>query len=358
VSLTSDDSPDASVVALGLGSAGNDLLTHLIDGGLKGIQCIAIDTDRYRLHIARAHRKLLMEHSSCPDSGTRGDPEIGRKAAMETSEKLQPIFQKANLVFVLAGMGGGTGSGAAPVISDLSRRSGALVVGIVTKPFSFEGRHLNTAIGGMRKILNTCDTVILLDNHSSDPSSVTLPFGLTADPVGQISCSIVSSIAKTFSNPELLNGELKQLKAMLKRGGLAKVGVGESYSLHSAEEATLNALRHIMPLGVLADASGVFVNFTTHERIRKADIETALELVSRRINPNADLLYGRLPHTGHQNSTIVSLLVTGVSFPYTWGGYRKLPFELHEMEPESGEEERLGIQLDLHQLEFSAQLNL
>lgn len=339
------------MVAFGLGSAGNDLLTHLIDAGLKGIQCIAIDMDRYRLHIARAHRKLLMEHSSCPDSGTRGDPEIGRKAAMATSEKLQPIFQKANLVFVLAGMGGGTGSGAAPVISDLSRKSGALVVGIITKPFSFEHRRLNTAIASMRKILNTCDTVILLDNHSFDPSPVTLPFGLSADPVGQISCSIVSSIAQTFSNAELLNGELKQLKAMLKRGGLAKVGVGQSYSLHGAEEAVLNAMRHVMPLGDLAEASGVFVNFTAHEKIRKADIESALELVSRRINPHADLLYGRLPHAGQGNSTTVSLLVTGASFPYTWGGYRKLPIELHEMEPESGEEERLGIRLDLHQLE-------
>jgi cell division protein FtsZ len=350
--------PSASVVALGLGSGGNDLLTHLIDGGLKGVQCIAIDTDRYRLHIAKAHRKLLMEHSSCPDSGTRGDPEIGRRAAMETSEKLQPILRKANLVFILAGMGGGTGSGAAPVISDLARRSGALVVGLIAKPFSFEHKRLNTAIGSMRKILNTCDTVILLENHSFDPSSITLPFGLTPGPIGQISCSIVSSIAQTFSNPKLLNGGVKQLKGMLKRGGLAKVGVGESYSFHSAEEAALNALRHIMPIEVLTDASGVLVNFTAHEKTRNEEIESAMELLSRRINPNADLLYGRLPHTGHQKYTIVTLLVTGASFPYTWGGYRKLPIELHEMEPESGEEERLGIALGLHQLEFSTQLNL
>jgi len=347
------------VVAFGLGSAGNDLLTHLIDARLKGIRCIAIDTDRYHLDIARAHRKLLMEHPSCPDSGTRGDPELGRNAAIRTSDKLQPIFEKANLVFILAGMGGGTGSGAAPVISDLSRKSGALVVGIITKPFSFEHMRLNTAIASMRKILNTCDTVILLDNHSFDPSPVTLPFGLSPDPVGQIGCSIISSIVQPFSNPELLDCELKQFKAMLKRGGLAKVGVGESYSQHGAEEAALNALRQVVPLGGLAEASGVFVNFTAHEKIRKTEIENTLDLISRRIRPDVDLLYGRSRHAGHQSHTAVTLLVTGVSFPYTWGGYRKLPIELHEMEPESGEEERLGIRLDLHQLEqIPAQLNL
>lgn len=358
-SLTGGDKPDASVVAVGLGGAGNDQLTHLIDSGSKNIYCIATDTDRYNLHIAKAHRKLFMQHISCSDSGTKGNPEIGRRAALDASEKLKPVLENADLVFVLAGMGGGTGSGAAPVVSDLARRSGALVVGVITKPFSFEHGRLGTAIDSMRRILNTCDTVILLDNYLSEPSPITLPFGLNPDAAGQTSCSIISSIAEGFINPEHLSVELGQLKVLLKRGGLAKVGVGESYSLGGAEEATLNALRHIMPIGALAQASGVFVNITGHEKIKQSDIEGALGLVSCRINPDSDFLYGRVSHTDIKTVTRVSVLVTGATFPYSWGGYRKLPIELHEMEPESGEEDGLGIHLNLHQLEqFTIHLDL
>jgi cell division protein FtsZ len=169
----------------------------------------------------------------------------------------------------------------------------------------------------------------------------------------------VSSITQSFNNPVFLNDEIEQLKVILKRGGLARAGVGESYSLHGAEEAALNALRQMMPLGALADASDIFVSIVGHEKVKEAEIEKTLELISHRINPDADLLCGRFTQTDLKNSTTVNLLVTGVSFPYTWGGYRKLPIELHEIEPESGEEERLGIRLDLHQLEqLSTQPNL
>ena len=351
--------PQQRVLAVGLGGAGNDLLTHLMDSYLSGIYCIAADTDRYHLQISRAHSKFLMEDLACPDAGTGGDVRLGKKIALQASQALKGAFHDAELVFVLAGMGGGTGSGAAPIVTDLARKHVPLVVGLVTKPFSFEGSKLRVAIDSLRLMLNTCDTVILLDNQSSDLPEFILPFGLRVDAAGQACCTTVASIVQTFTESSLLNGKPCDLRAMLRRGGLAKVGMGESYSVCGAEEAALNALRTTMPIGDLSDANGVFIDIVGDETISNEDVGCALDLISPQINPGANVLYGQRVDVNMHGATRVNLLVTGVSFPYSWCGYRRLPIEIYELEPESGEDENVSLDLGLNQLEdFSAEENL
>lgn len=343
--------PEPRVLALGLGGAGNDLLTHLMDASLEGVYCVAADTDRYHLQIARAHSKLLMEDASCSDAGTAGDMRIGERVGIHTSKTLQAAFDGTDIVFILAGMGGGTGSGAAPVISDSARKNGALVVGLITKPLTYEAGKTRVAIDSLRSMLNTCDTVILLDNQSPESSSLTLPFGLNPDAAAQTCCSVVASITQTLANSNLLNGGLCELRAMLRRGGLARAGNGVSYSPFGAEEAVLSALRNTALLGDLMHASGVFVNIEGFHGVADARLECALELVSRRIDTNAELLYARRLESDERGITTVSLLATGVPFPYSWGGYRRCPIEIHELEPESGESEGVALDLGLYQLE-------
>lgn len=357
--LPLEDIPQQRVLAVGLGGAGNDLLTHLMDSYLNGVYCIAADTDRYHLQITRAHSKLLMEDPACPDAGTGGDVMLGRKVALQASQTLKGALDDAELVFVLAGMGGGTGSGAAPIVTDFARKQVPLVVGLLTKPFSFETSKLPVAIDSLRLMLNTCDTVILLDSQSTEPSELILPFGLRTDTTGHACCAVVASIVQTFTQASLLNGEPSDLRAMLRRGGLAKVGMGESYSVCGAEEAVLNALRNTVPLGDLSIANGVFVDIVGDETMADSDVARALDLITRQINPGAEVLCGRRVDANMHGATRVNLLVTGVSFPYSWSGYRKLPIEIYELEPESGEDENIGVDLGLNQLEdFSVHENL
>lgn len=340
--------PDPHILALGLGGAGNDLLTHLMDTNPRGVYCIAADTDRYHLPIVRAHSKLLLEDGSCPDAGTKGNVEIGRKVGAEGCIILRPIFETADIVFILAGMGGGTGGGAAPVIAEAARKSGAIVVGIVTKPYHFERERFSVAIYSLRSMLASCDTVILADNRH--PSFLVLPLALNRDLPGQTSSSLISSIADVFANPSLLSGELRELRSMLRCGGLATGGYSHSYSIRGAEDAALKALRSSVPAGYVSNATGVFLNIVGDKSLQDEDVESAVGLVSRKINPAANLLCTRRVET-NLGGTTISLLATGVTFPFSWGGYRKFPIEIFEMEPESAEENTINLEFDLDQIE-------
>ena len=344
--------PDSRAVAFGLGRGGSDLLTHLMDLGLEGLRCIAVDTDRYDLQIARAHSKFLLQHAT--DAGTQGDVEIGRELGLKAIRELQSVLGRAEIVFTLAGMGGGTGGGTTPIVAEIARKNGAIVIGLVTNPFHFERGRFHAAINSIRQMANACDTVILIDNHTFEPFSMTLPFGLSADTAGQTCCSIVQSLTHTFADSGLCNAQLGELRAMLRRGGLAKVGVGHSHSHLGAEEAVLRVLRDTMAQGDLADANGVFVDIIGGNHVQRAHVESAVQFFSRSINPSAQFLYGHRLDANLRGVTIVTLLATGVSFPSAWGRYRRLPLELYDLEPESPEDEGLNLKLELQQLESFA----
>jgi cell division protein FtsZ len=321
-----------------------------MDLDLEGLHCIAVDNDRYALHIARAHSKFLIEDST--DAGMEGD--IAREMRGDAGRELQSVVGQPEIVFTLAGMGGRTGGGAAPIFAEMARKNGAIAVGLVTKPFLFEQNRLHSAVNSIRRLTNACDTVILVDNHACDPFSMTLPFNLSLDTAGQTCCAIVQSLMHAFSDSRLGNGELGELRTMLRRGGLAKAGIGQSHSHLGAEEAALRAFRNTIARGDLLNASGVFVNITGGDHVRAKHIESAIQLFSRNVNPSAQFLYGHRLDASMLGATRVTLLATGVSFPSAWGRYRELPLELYDLEPESAEEEGLGLKLGLVQMESIA----
>jgi cell division protein FtsZ len=337
-------------VVLGFGGAGNDLLTHLMDADLKDIYCVAADTDHYNLQIARAHSKLAIPVENSNDD----DSDAARKIGNRVSRELQKVIGDADIVFVLAGMGGGTGGVVAPIVSETARRAGALTVGIVTKPFHSEQVRFRAAIDSIRQMLSACDTVVLIDSHSLDLSSTILPFRFHLDPSGLTCCAVVESITHTFAHSGLSNADLGEFRTMLRRGGLAKAGIGHSHSHLGAEEAALKALRDPLVLGDLLHANGIFVNISGSKRLEHSHLVSTLELLSRQINPNAPLFYGHRVDPKMQGITRVTLVATGVAFPFSWGGYRNVPLEIYELEPESSREEKLSIELGLHQLEAIA----
>jgi cell division protein FtsZ len=339
-------------VALGLGGGGSDLLTHLMDLDLEGLHCIAVDNDRSALHIARAHSKFLIEQSA--DAGMQDDIEIARALRDEACREFQSILGRPEIVFMLAGMGGTTGGGAAPVFAEIARKNGAIVIGLVTKPFPFERGRLHSAVNSLRRLTNACDTVVLIDNYAFEPFSITLPLNLSLDAAGQTCCAIVQSLMHTFSDSRLGDGELGELRTMLRRGGLAKAALGQSHSHLGAEEAALGAFRNTITHGDLSNAHGVFVNITGGDHVHPKHVESAIQLFSTNINPSAQFLYGHRLDASMRGATRVTLLATGVSFPSAWGRYRKLPLELYDLEPESAEEEDLDLTLGLVQMESIA----
>jgi cell division protein FtsZ len=339
-------------LAIGFGGAGNDALTHLMDSGCKGIDCLAADTDRYHLHITRAHSKILLQTASLrADDGTRGNVELGAKAAMNALPRIQSALDGVDLVFILAGMGGGTGGGASPVAAKLARERGALVVGLVMKPFFLGNESVSLAVDSLRTLLTTCDTVVLIENYGSGVAPYALPFPLDMDIAGQTACSVVSSITRSFHNPNCLSSHATNLRQMLRHGALAKASVSSWNSFESVEEAALTAIRNIVPHCDLGKADGVFLGISGS--LHESELASTLDLVSCRINPDADFLYAH--HADHDvmGLTGISLLATGLSFPYTWGGYRRVPTELYEMEPESSYDELLSIKLGIPRLEAS-----
>lgn len=348
----SDNLPLSSAIALGLGGAGNDLLTHLMDLDPRILQCVAVDTDLYALQIVRAHSKFLIPHTV--EAGTCGDVEIGRKLGVEATPELQSVLGTTEMVFILAGMGGGTGGGTAPVIAQTARKNGALVIGLVTKPLQFEQDRFLIAVDSFRRMISACDTVILIDSDVPEPSLMTLPFGLSSDTAAQTCCSIIHSLAHTFAEPSLCNAELGELRTMIRRGGLARASIGHSYSQLGAEEAALRALRNVTVFGDLGCANGVFVNVMGGSHVQRAHVESAITLFSRSVHSSAQLLYGYRVDETMSNMTSVTLLATGMPFPVAWRGYRRLPLELYDLEAEATEEEPLGLDLGLQQLESCA----
>jgi cell division protein FtsZ len=349
VEATTGTTTRPMAVAFGIGGGGSDLLAHLMDLDLEGLHCIAVDNDRYALHIARAHSKLLIEHSA--DEGVQEDIEIARELSRKTDRELQSLVGQPEIAFMMAGMGGRTGGRAAPIIAEIARKNGAIVIGLVTKPFLFEQGRLHTAVNSIRRLTNACDTVILIDNYASDPFTMTLPFNLSLDTAGQTCCAIVQSLMHTFADSRLGNGELGELRTMLRRGGLAKAGIGQSHSHLGAEEAALKAFRNTMAQCDLSKANGVFVNITGGNHVQQKHVESAIQLFSMNINPSVQFLYGHRLDASMRGATRVTLLATGVSFPSAWGRYRKVPLELYDLEPESAEEEDLSLKLGLVQME-------
>jgi cell division protein FtsZ len=292
-----------------------------------------------------------METHSATTAGTRGDVDVGRKAALKVLPRIRTALEGADLVFILAGMGGGTGGGAAPIAAELARKSGALVVGLVTKPFFPERGKVSAAVDSLRALLKTCDTVVLVENHGAGGASHPLPFRFDLDIAGQTTCSLVSSITQSFHNPSSLSSDIADLREMLRQGGLAKAGVSGWCSGGGLEEAALTVMRDIVSHCDLTNTDGVFLGILSNGGVHESDLASILELVSRRINPDADFLYAHHAEPEELGLTRLSLLATGISFPYSWGGYRRVPIEIFEMEPESGDDGSLSIRLEIPQLE-------
>ncbi|MHC1605573.1 MAG: cell division protein FtsZ [Candidatus Methanofastidiosia archaeon] len=311
----------ARIAVVGCGGAGNNTISRLhILGGVSGAQTIAINTDKQHLGITDADVKLLIGKELTQGLGAGGDPEIGLKAAEESKQEIKARLEGVNLVFITAGMGGGTGTGAAPIVAQIAKACGALVIGVVTLPFRMEGGpRLNKAKAGLEVIQSVADTVITLDNNKLLELVPNQPVNYAFSVADEVLAEMVKGLSETITTPSLVNLDYADIRAIMQSGGVAMIGVGESNTKNRAEEAVAEALRNKLLEVDYSNAKGALIHVSGGPEMSLTEANRVGEIISQKIGGCANITWGARVDENLKDSIRVMLILTGVKSPWISG---------------------------------------
>lgn len=322
------------IIVVGVGGAGNNTVSRLMESGITGAECIAINTDLQHLNVTHAHQRILIGEKLTRGLGSGGDPNIGRAAIEESIEQVDKILNDVDIVFVTAGMGGGTGTGAAPVVAKLAREKGAIVIGVVTMPFKIEKGRINIALKGLNEMRRECDTVIVIDNNKLMWLVPHLPINEAFRVGDQVLANMIKGITEVVSMPSLINLDFADFRTIMKRGGVAIAGIGESNAPNRAEDAVRKALR--MPLLDVdySGANGALIHITGDENLTIEEANTVGEIITQMMNDDALVIWGARVDPNLKGTLRVTLVMTGVKSPYLLSGYGSKAPELYDLDSE------------------------
>ncbi len=344
-------SGNCRTIVVGVGGAGNNTITRLVEMEATGPECVAINTDALHLAVSKAHRKILIGERLTKGLGVGGDPKVGRAAIEESRKLVEDLLSGADVVFVAAGLGGGTGTGAAPVVAEIARRKGAITVGVVTMPFRIEKGRMRLASDALTDMRRQCDTVVVIDNNKLMQLVPQLPIGEAFKVADQVLAKMIKGIVETVSAPSLINLDFADFKTIVRRGGVAVVGVGESDAPNRAEEAVRNALRSPLLDVDYAGATGALIHVTGDNQMTIEEANRVGEIVTEMMDDNALVIWGARVNPEQDGKLRVMLVMTGVNSPQILGGFGAIAPRLFNMEPRSEPERHLNIDLDLYQME-------
>jgi len=339
------------ILVLGLGGAGNNTVSRLMEMGVSGAECVAVNTDMQHLEATHATLKVLIGERTTRGLGAGGDPEVGRAAIEESRKKLEEILTDVDVVFVTAGLGGGTGTGAAPVVAEIARRNGAIVVGVVTTPFRIEKGRIECATNGLKEMRRQCDTVVVIDNNKLMGLVPQLPLNEAFKVADQVLANMIKGVVETISAPSLINIDFADFKTIVRKGGVAVVGVGESDAPNRAEEAVQNALRSPLLDVDYAGATGALIHVSGGNQMTIEEANRVGEIVTEMMDNNASVIWGARVNPSLEGVLRVTLLMTGVRSPDILSGFGMMTPQLFDIDPCEEPEEPLPIDLGLHQLE-------
>lgn len=302
--LDMDGGQFAQLKVVGIGGAGNNAVNRMIQYGLAGVEFIALNTDKQALYLSRANQKIQIGEKLTKGLGAGADPEIGRKAAEESVEQIAAALEGADLVFITAGMGGGTGTGAAPVVAECAKSMGILTIGVVTKPFGFEGKvRMRNALIGIKNLKESVDTLITIPNDrlidTVGSSRLTEAFSVADDVLRQG----VQGISDLIAIPALINLDFADVRTIMKEKGMAHMGIGTASGDKRAEEAARQAVDSPLLETTIRGARGVIVNITGSNDMSLIETSRAAELVRETADPEANIIVGagiddeRVTHT-------------------------------------------------------------
>lgn len=309
------------VFVIGTGGSGTNTLDRLFDLNVKDVMLLGMNTDARHLLKIRAHRKLLLGKNTTKGQGAGSNPSIGEAAAKESSEEMKKLLSGVNMVFVTCGLGGGTGTGSAPIIAEQAKSAGALVVSIVTLPFASEGRvRLDNALGGLEKLRRNSDTVIVIRNDKLLTLAPNLPLNTAFKVCDEVLAGSVKGIAELITKSGLVNVDFADLKTILSGAGYSVIGLGEaSVDAKSEERSTIaieTALNSPLLDANISSASRALVNVIGGEDMTLKEAELIVSETSKRIHPGAHIIWGSRIEPNLQKASIKVLVVLGgVKFP-------------------------------------------
>ncbi len=298
---------------VGVGGGGGNAINGMVESGIVGVEFLSINTDRQILENSKATHKIQIGEKVTGCMGAGGDPAVGRKAAEESRDVIADALRGADMVFITAGMGGGTGTGAAPVVAEVARELGALTVGIVTKPFKFEGRkRMDQAEEGIRDLEKYVDSLIVIPNERlkllGDKSlSVKDAFSKANDVLWQG----VKSISDTIKVPGYINLDFADIKSVMKDAGRAHMGIGRGRGADCAAEATKQAITSPLLETAIDGASGVIINVTCSSDMSLDMIEQAGALISDASHPDANIIFGSVFDEDMGDEMLITVIATG-----------------------------------------------
>lgn len=301
------------IKVVGVGGGGGNAVNQMVESGIVGVEFLSINTDRQILENSKATHKIQIGEKVTGCMGAGGDPAIGKKAAEESRDTIADALRSTDMVFITAGMGGGTGTGAAPVVAEIARELGALTVGIVTKPFKFEGKkRMKQAEDGIRELEKHVDSLIVIPNERlkllGDKSlSMKDAFGQANNVLWQG----VKSISDTIKVPGYINLDFADIKSVMKDAGLAHMGIGRGKGADCAAEATKQAITSPLLETAIDGASGVIINVTCSSDMSLDMIEQAGSLISDATHPDANIIFGSVFDEEMGDEMLITVIATG-----------------------------------------------
>lgn len=303
----------ANIKVIGVGGGGSNGVNRMIDFGLKGVEFIAINTDAQALFLSKADTRIQIGEQLTKGLGAGANPEIGKKAAEESREVILKALKGADMVFITAGMGGGTGTGATPVVAEISKELGALTVGVVTKPFNFEGRkRMANAETGIEELKTRLDTLITIPNDRllqvvEKKTSIVDAFKIADDVLRQG----VQGISDLIAVPGLINLDFADVRTIMQDTGLAHMGIGRAGGENRAIEAAKQAISSPLLETSIQGAKGVLMNITGGENLGLFEVNEAAELVADAADKDANIIFGAVIDEKLQDEIVITVIATG-----------------------------------------------
>ena len=303
----------ATIKVIGVGGAGNNAVNRMVDSGIKGVEFIAVNTDRQALLISKAASKIQIGEKITRGLGAGANPDIGAQSAEESKAEITDALRGADMVFVTAGMGGGTGTGAAPIVAACAKEMGILTIGVVTKPFTFEGKkRLSQAERGIESLKGNVDTLVVIPNDKllqviDRKTSIVEAFKMADDVLRQG----VQGISDLIAVPGLVNLDFADVKTIMLNTGMAHMGIGRASGENRAEDAAKQAVQSPMLETSIEGARGVIINITGGSNLGLHEVNTAAELVQRSVDPEANIIFGAVIDESLDEDIVITVIATG-----------------------------------------------
>ncbi len=302
----------ANIKVIGCGGGGSNMVNWLYKKGVRGAEIIAINTDKQHLDMIEADRKILIGTHVTRGLGAGGFPQKGAEAAKESQTELKDVLRAGDMVFVCAGMGGGTGTGSAPVVAQMVKEAGAIVIGTVTMPFRVERARIDKAEEGLAQLRQYCDTVIVIDNNRLVQIAGNLPVNQAFAVANELISTMIKGIVEIISVPSLVNLDFADVKAIMRDGGVAVIGVGVSDTTNRVEEAVKGALANPLLDVDYTGATGALIHVTGGPDLTLDEVSKVGDLVTESMDQDANVIWGARVVEDMKGKITVMTIMTGV----------------------------------------------